>query len=97
MYSQFAQVSKRLSYEKSGGGGGFKANKHGVIKRGRGYKLLLAVAKEVTGAGETTVQPKPSSGELDPISAGAGIPTTLTDRLLFRVKVLWEKKKQKKT
>lgn len=51
------------------GGGGFKANKHGVIKCGHGYKLLSAVVKEVTGAGETTVQPKPSSGELDPISA----------------------------
>lgn len=47
----------------------FKANKHAVIKCGWGCKLLWAVMKQVTGTGKTTVEPKPSSRELDPIRA----------------------------
>lgn len=39
------------------------------MKRDHGYKLLSAAVRQVTGAGETTTRSKPSSGELDPISA----------------------------
>lgn len=45
--------------------------------------------KQVTGAGETTVQPKPSSRELDPISAE--LEYQQHQLSVFRVKVLWEK------
>lgn len=72
-------------------GGGFKANKHAVIKCGQGYKLLSAVMKQVTGAGETTVQPKPSSRELDPISAELEYQQRQPKQIVFGVKVLGEK------
>lgn len=42
MYCQFAQVSKQLSFENRGG---FRANKHAVIKCDHCDKLLSAVAE----------------------------------------------------
>lgn len=76
--SSFAKGSGRLS-------GGSKANKRAVIKR----RIQIAPGCNETGyvgVGQTTVEVEPSSRELHPIGAGAGISTTPTGDLKEIVK-----------